>query len=166
MGLWACSKAAVEPGSRVLVTGAGPIPGRTGGALVRRKREVVVTDLVASRRERILRFGATAAFDPRDPEFDPAALAVDAFVECSGAAPALRAGLRALRGRGIAVLVGLGEEETSLPVQLIATRELVLTGVFRYVDTWPKAIAAAQQPGRNSTPWSPPNSTSRTLRPR
>ena len=82
------------------------------------------------------------------------------------AAPALRAGLRALRGRGIAVLVGLGEEETSLPVQLIATRELVLTGVFRYVDTWPKAIAAAQQPGRNSTPWSPPNSTSRTLRPR
>ncbi|MDQ3432167.1 MAG: NAD(P)-dependent alcohol dehydrogenase, partial [Actinomycetota bacterium] len=23
----------------------------------------------------------------------------------------------------------------------------VLTGVFRYVDTWPKAIAAAQQPG-------------------
>ena len=24
---------------------------------------------------------------------------------------------------------------------------LVVTGVFRYVDTWPKAIAAAQQPG-------------------
>jgi L-iditol 2-dehydrogenase len=148
VGLWACAKAAVEPGSRVLVTGAGPI----GALVVLAARsygasEVLVTDLVASRRQRILGFGATAAIDPRNPEFDPAALQVDAFVECSGATPALLAGLRALRGRGIAVLVGLGEEEISLPVQLIATRELVLTGVFRYVDTWPKAIAAAQQPG-------------------
>jgi L-iditol 2-dehydrogenase len=73
--------------------------------------------------------------------------AADAFIECSGATPALVAGLQALRGGGTAVLVGLGAEEISLPVQLIATRELVLTGVFRYVDTWPKAIAAAQQPG-------------------
>ena len=44
------------------------------------------------------------------------------------------------------MLVGLGDEEISLPVQLIAFRELVLTGVFRYVDTWPAAIAAARQP--------------------
>ena len=148
VGLWACSKAAVEPGSRVLVTGAGPI-----GALVSLAArsygasEVVVTDLVASRRERILGFGATAALDPSDPAFDPESLAADAFIECSGATPALLSGLRALRGGGIAVLVGLGDDEVSLPVQLIATRELVLTGVFRYVDTWPKAIAAAQQPG-------------------
>ncbi len=45
------------------------------------------------------------------------------------------------------MLVGLGAEEITIPVQLIAFRELVLTGVFRYVDTWPAAIAAARQPG-------------------
>ena len=146
VGLWACGKAGIEPGSRVLVTGAGPIgalaslAARSYGAT-----EVVVTDLVESRRERILSFGATSAHDPR--EIDLSTLDVDAFIECSGATPAVQSGLTALRGQGTAVLVGLGEETMPLPVQLIASRELVVTGVFRYVDTWPKAIAAAHGPG-------------------
>jgi L-iditol 2-dehydrogenase len=147
VGIWACTKARVEPGSRVFVSGAGPI-----GALVALAArsfgasEVVVTDLVESRRERILGFGATAAFDPRDAAFDAAALEADAFIECSGATPAVLAGLSALRGGGVAVLVGLGNEMMSLPVQQIMTKEITLTGVFRYVDTWPKAMAAAQRP--------------------
>ncbi len=148
VGLWACSKARLEPGSRVFVTGAGPIgalaslAARSYGAA-----EVMVTDLVASRRERILQFGATAAYDPTDPSFDAEALEADAFIECTGATPALLSGISALRGGGVAVLVGLGAEHVELPVQLIATKELTLTGIFRYVDTWPKAMAAAQQPG-------------------
>jgi L-iditol 2-dehydrogenase len=150
VGLWACGKANLQPGSKVFITGAGPIgalaslAARSFGA-----DEVIVTDLVESRRERILDFGATAAFDPRDPSFDPEALAADAFIECSGATPAMLSGLSALRGGGVAVLVGLGAEQVALPVQLIMTKELILTGVFRYVDTWPKAIAAAQRPTTN-----------------
>ncbi len=147
VGLWACQKAEVGPGSRVLVTGAGPIGALASlAARARGASEVVVTDLVPSRRERILHFGATTALDPADPTVDLSALEADALIECSGATPALLSGLRALRESGIAVLVGLGDEEISLPVQLIAFRELVLTGVFRYVDTWPAAIAAARQP--------------------
>jgi L-iditol 2-dehydrogenase len=148
VGIWACTKAAIEPGSRVFVTGGGPIgalaalAARSFGA-----SEVVVSDLVESRRERILSFGATSTVDPRDPSFDAAALEVDAFIECSGATPAVLQGLDSLRGGGTAVLVGLGAPTMELPVQLIAMKEIVLTGVFRYVDTWPKAIAAAQQPG-------------------
>ncbi len=148
VGLWAGHKARLEPGSRVLVTGAGPIgalaslAARSFGA-----SEVIVTDLVESRREKILQFGATESHDPRDTDFDLSSLGVDAFIECSGATVAVQSGLTALRGMGTAVLVGLGAEEMSLPVQLIATKELVVTGVFRYVDTWPKAMAAAQQPG-------------------
>lgn len=148
VGLWAAQKARIGPGARVLVTGAGPIgalaslAARSYGA-----EEVIVTDPVASRRERIAAFGATTAYDPTDPGFDPDGLEVDAFIECSGATPALQSGLYALRGQGVAVLVGLGAEQIELPVQRIAMRELVVTGVFRYVDTWPKAIAAAQQPG-------------------
>ncbi|HET7305957.1 MAG TPA: NAD(P)-dependent alcohol dehydrogenase, partial [Segeticoccus sp.] len=146
VGLWACRKARIEPGSRVFVTGAGPIgalaclAARSYGA-----SEVVVTDLVESRRKRILDFGASAAVDPADPAFDPTSLGADAFIECSGATPAMRSGLEALRGGGTAVMVGLGDEEMSLPVQHIATREITLTGIFRYVDTWPKAIGAAGQ---------------------
>lgn len=145
VALWACTKARVGPGSRVLVTGAGPIgslaalAARANGAT-----EVVVTDLVESRRERVLAFGATRSLDPRDTSVDLDALGADAFIECTGATPALMSGLRALRESGTAVLVGLGDEEVSIPVQLVAFRELVLTGVFRYVDTWPVAIAAAE----------------------
>lgn len=147
VGIWACTKARVGPGSRVFVTGAGPI-----GALVSLAArsfgatEVVVTDLVESRREKILSFGATSALDPRDARFDPRTLCVDAFIECSGATPAVLTGLDALRRGGVAVLVGLGAEEIALPVQHIMNKEITLTGVFRYVDTWPKAIAAALQP--------------------
>ena len=104
-------------------------------------------DPVASRREQILRFGATSAVDPLDPVFDPAALGVDAFIECSGATPALLAGLNALRPGGTAVMVGLGAETMPIPVQEVMNKEIVLTGIFRYVDTWPKVIAAAQAPG-------------------
>lgn len=145
VALWACTKAKVGPGSRVLVTGAGPIgslaalAARANGAT-----EVVVTDLVESRRERVLAFGATRSLDPRDTSVDLDSLGADAFIECTGATPALLSGLRALRESGTAVLVGLGDEEVSIPVQLVAFRELVLTGVFRYVDTWPVAIAAAE----------------------
>ncbi|HET7277715.1 MAG TPA: NAD(P)-dependent alcohol dehydrogenase [Dermatophilaceae bacterium] len=150
VGIWACTKARVEPGFRVFVTGAGPIgalaslAARSFGA-----SEVVVTDLVESRRGRILGFGATSAHDPRDPDFDVRALAADAFIECSGATPAVVSGLEALRGGGVAVLVGLGAEQMAIPVQHLMNKELILTGVFRYVDTWPKAMAAAMQPGIN-----------------
>ncbi|MGO1972190.1 MAG: NAD(P)-dependent alcohol dehydrogenase [Propionibacteriaceae bacterium] len=147
VGLWACEKAALEPASRVLITGAGPIgalaalAARSYGAT-----EVIVTDLLSSRRERILAFGATATYDPTAADFDPAALGVDAFIECSGATPAMLSGLQALRPGGTAVMVGMGAEEMTLPVQYIATKEINLTGIFRYVDTWPKAIARALQP--------------------
>lgn len=147
VGIWACTKAGVEPGSRVFVTGGGPIGALS--ALAARSfgaSEVVVSDLVESRRERILSFGASSSVDPRDPSFDAESLEVDAFIECSGATPAVLQGLDALRAGGTAVLVGLGAERMELPVQLIAMKEIVLTGVFRYVDTWPKAIAAAMQP--------------------
>ena len=42
------------------------------------------------------------------------------------------------------VLVGSGAESMALPTHLIQNRELVLTGVFRYANTWPTAIALVE----------------------
>jgi len=39
------------------------------------------------------------------------------------------------------VLIGMGEDELRLPLPYIKQRELVLTGAFRYANTWPTAIA-------------------------
>lgn len=142
VGIWAAHKAEVGPGDRVLIAGAGPIGAMAAQAVVARGvSDVVVTDFVDSRRERITSFGATRSLHPVTDAAEIAALETDAFIDCTGATPAVLSGIEATRGGGSIVLVGFGAEQMSLPVQTIAARELKLTGVFRYIDTWPRGIA-------------------------
>jgi L-iditol 2-dehydrogenase len=142
VGIWASRKAGLAPGSRVLVAGAGPIgviatqAARAFGAV-----EVVVTDPVADRRAMAERFGATSTLDPLTTSV--ADLGVDAFIDCSGATPAVRSGITAVRGGGTVVLVGMGADEIPLPIPVIQNRELTVTGVFRYTGTWPVAAQLA-----------------------
>ena len=140
VGIAAVRKAGVDGGSRVLIAGAGPI-GAVVAQLARAygATEIVVTDPDESRREQALTFGATTVLDPTVDRVDD--LRVDAFIDASGAAAAVVAGIRAVRPAGTVVLVGSGAETMELPTQLIQNRELVLTGVFRYANTWPTAIA-------------------------
>ncbi len=134
-------KARVTPGSSILIAGAGPIgiicaqTARAFGAA-----EVIVTDLVPERRERALRYGAARVLDPRETDIATAGLDVNAFVDASGAPPAVMSGIKAVRPAGTAVLVGVGSSEMSLPVEHIQNREITVTGIFRYTDTWPAAI--------------------------
>jgi L-iditol 2-dehydrogenase len=137
VGIWACRKAEVGPGSRVLVAGAGPI-GLVATQVARAfgAREVVVSDLAEPRLDAARRLGATAAVkagETLDGEFD-------AFIDCSGAAPAVAAGIRAVRRAGRVVLVGMGADEVPLPIAVVQSRELTVTGTFRYANTWPQAI--------------------------
>ncbi|MGI4894676.1 MAG: NAD(P)-dependent alcohol dehydrogenase [Janthinobacterium lividum] len=141
VGLWAAHKAQIGPGDQVLVAGAGPIGAMVAqAARARGASDIVVTDFVDSRRERILDFGATRALHPIDDSAEIAEIRADSFIDCSGATPAVLSGINSTRGGGTVVLVGLGAEEMPIPVQLVATRELTLTGVFRYIDTWPRGI--------------------------
>jgi L-iditol 2-dehydrogenase len=139
VGIAAIAKAGVSGGSRVLIAGAGPI-GIVAAQVARAfgATDIVVTDLDASRRETATRFGATATLDPRTDDLSD--LGVDAFIDASGAAAAITGGIAAVRPAGRVVLVGMGAATMELPVQLIQNRELVLTGVFRYANTWPTAI--------------------------
>jgi L-iditol 2-dehydrogenase len=146
VGIWASRKAQIVPGSRVLVAGAGPIGViATQAARAFGAAEVIVTDPVPGRRDMARRFGATATLDPVTESV--ADLGVDAFLDCSGAAPAVRSGITAVRGGGTVVLIGMGADEVPLPVSVIQAREINVTGVFRYTDTWPTAahLAASQQ---------------------
>ena len=101
-----------------------------------------MSDPVESRRQRIAELASAETVDPI-AGFDPTELEADVFLECSGATPALLDGLRAVRPGGTAVMVGHGDEYISLPVLQIQIREVLLTGIFRYVDTWPTAISLA-----------------------
>jgi len=139
VGIWSNQKAGIGPGSRLLIAGAGPIgiivaqTARAFGAI-----EVVVSDPVAARREVALRYGATRVIDPVSESVDDG---FDAFIDASGSAIAVKQGIIALKPAGVAVLVGMGADEIALPVSTIQNRELVITGVFRYANTWPTAIA-------------------------
>jgi L-iditol 2-dehydrogenase len=143
VGIAAVRKAGLDGGSRVLITGAGPI----GIVLAQLARaygatDIVVSDLDEARREQARQFGATAVVDPIAQPIGE--LRVDAFIDASGAPAAVVDGIRAVRPAGTVVLVGLGAESMELPTQVIQNRELVLTGVFRYANTWPTAIALVE----------------------
>ena len=141
VGIWACRKAGVTAGDRVLVTGAGPIGllamqvARAFGATT-----VEISDVSELRLAMAERTGATRTL--RAGEEEPAQ--ADALIECSGHPAAVKAGIEALRPAGTAVIVGMGPGETAeVPMAVIQNRELWVTGTFRYANTYPTAIALA-----------------------
>lgn len=143
VGIAAVTKAGVGGGSRVLIAGAGPI----GIALAQvasayGATEIIVSDPDQSRRKRAMTFGATAVLDPTAERIGE--LGVDAFIDASGASSAVVEGIRAVRPAGLVVLVGSGAESMELPTHVIQNRELILTGVFRYANSWPTAIALVE----------------------
>jgi L-iditol 2-dehydrogenase len=144
VGIWACRKGEVGPGSRVLVTGAGPIGlvciqvARACGA-----SEVVVTDLNAERLGVATELGATGTIASGSVALDDwyaGRPAPEVLLECSGHAGATVDAIRVLAPAGRAVLVGMGGDELALPLSVVQERELVVTGTFRYANTWPTAI--------------------------
>jgi L-iditol 2-dehydrogenase len=151
VAIWAHRTARLGAGSTVLIAGAGAI-----GLLVTQvaaalgATEIIVSDVDAGRLELARSFGATAVLDATQPATNDATkpaggLAVDAFIECSGAPAAVRAGLPAVRPGGTVVLVGMGADELTLPLSLLQRREINVTGTFRYANTWPTGIALASR---------------------
>lgn len=138
VGVWACRRAEVAPGSRVLITGAGPI-GLIAGQVARAygASEVLITDVNPHRLQVASDLGMTAVDASMAPMrgFEP-----DVLLECSGNAHATMTAIGSLARAGRAVLIGMGGDKLVLPLSYVQDRELVITGSFRYANTWPTAI--------------------------
>src|SRR5437764_365436 len=141
VGVWACRRAGIGPGSRVLITGAGPIglisaqTARAFGAA-----EVWITDVNPFR----LRMAGELGLGPIDVSSAPlteTGLEVDVLLECSGNAQATWDAMQIVDRAGRAVLVGMGGDELRLPLAHIQDHEITVSGAFRYANTWPAAIA-------------------------
>jgi L-iditol 2-dehydrogenase len=142
VGIWACTKAKVTAGSRVLVTGAGPIGlVSVQTALAFGATEVVVSDVNPVRLALAKDLGATTLVDARESSVTDLDKPPEILLECSGYPPAIADAIRALGPAGRAVLVGMGGDEIPLPLSVVQERELEITGTFRYANTWPTAIA-------------------------
>jgi len=140
VGVWACKKAKIAPGSRVLVTGAGPVGlmcakvARASGAI-----EVTVTDVNLER----LKAAAAMGFTIHRSGVDQALTekSFTAVIECSGNVHAINTAIRAAAPASVVVLVGMAADgNVTVPVDVIQGRELWLTGTFRYAHTYPTAI--------------------------
>jgi L-idonate 5-dehydrogenase len=124
-------------GKAVLVTGCGPIgvlsilAARRAGADL-----VVATDLSDFTLAMARQVGADETVNLASApdglaRFTADKGTFDVLYECSGAAPALAAGIGAMRPGGTILQLGLGGDMT-VPVQTITAKELTLTGSFRF----------------------------------
>jgi L-iditol 2-dehydrogenase len=142
VGIWACRKARITAGDRVLVTGAGPIGlVSVQAALAFGATDVVVSDVNPARLALAKELGATEIIDARESRASDLPRPPQVLLECSGHAPAIAEAIRALGPAGRAVLVGMGSDEVALPLSVVQERELEVMGTFRYANTWPTAIA-------------------------
>lgn len=137
----ACRTAAVSPGAHVLITGAGPVGllalqvARTSGA-----SRATVTDVDPQRLRLAAELGADDIFDASalasDVAIDP-----DVHIDCSGDAHAVRDAISWLAPRGTSVLLGSdADRNLGVPLSWILEKELVITGVSRSGDCFPRAI--------------------------
>lgn len=144
VSLYAVRRAGVRAGSRVLVTGSGPI-----GllclqcALAAGATRVAVTDVRESALQHACRQGATQTLNVSRQSLDELQFEPEILLECSGNPTAMADGTLHLSPRGTAVLVGVGPEDASLPVARIRRRELTVTATFRYCNIFPLAIELA-----------------------
>jgi len=141
VGIWACQKGGVTAGSRVLITGAGPV-GLVSlqAAIAFGAQKVYVSDVNPSRLALASELGASQTIDPRRDSLGDLVVPPDVLLECSGFASAIVDGIRALDRAGRAVLVGMGGDEVPIPLSVVQEKELTVTGTFRYANTWPTAI--------------------------
>ncbi|MGB7241852.1 MAG: L-idonate 5-dehydrogenase [Sulfitobacter sp.] len=136
-------------GKTVLVTGCGPIgclailAARRAGAA-----KIIATDLPEFTLAMAQTCGADKALNTRT---DPDALTplhkdkgqIDVQLECSGAAPALAAGIMCLRPGGTLVQLGLGGDMT-VPMQAMTAKEITLRGSFRFHGEFETAVQMMQ----------------------
>ena len=115
----ALNTAKVQPGSSVVVYGAGGVGiSAIQGARIAGAAEIVAVDMVESKLKDALRFGATRGVKP--DEVDAANMEInegegfDYAIECIGIPQTIRAAYDAVRRGGTAVIVGAGRSDAMI----------------------------------------------------
>ncbi len=125
-------------GKRVAVLGAGSIglltmqAAKAGGAAV-----IVVTDLNAEKRDRALKLGADAAFDPRDPDVIAAMRErlggpADVVFDCVSFQVTIDQAIALAHKGGTVIVEGVPEHDVTIPLAIIQDREIRIQGTAMY----------------------------------
>ncbi|XP_014359369.2 sorbitol dehydrogenase [Papilio machaon] len=151
VGIHACRRGGVAAGQSVLVLGAGPIglvtmlAARAMGA-----SKILITDILQSRLDFAKQLGADhTILVTRDASEEQLVQEVrrllgdspDVSIDASGAQATVRLALLATKSGGVAVLVGMGSPELTVPLAGSVAREVDIRGIFRYVNEYPIALS-------------------------
>jgi len=151
VGVQACKRGGVTLGSKVLITGAGPIGlvnllvAKAMGA-----SKVIMTDIVEHRLKVAKDLGADCTL-VIDKDSTPEQLAVkveeilgakpDIAIDACGAESTIALNMLATRSGGKICIIGHGPAEVKVPIINAMTREIDVRGVFRYANCYPMALA-------------------------
>jgi len=151
VAVYACRRAGVRIGQRVLILGAGPIGllnMLTATAMGASK--VIVTDIDDNRLHIAKENGATKVLNvkgmsPKQVAGQVEALlngqSADISIDCVGLPMSMEAGIWATRPGGVLAIVGLGgPDRIELPIYTAALKEIDIRGVNRYLNCYPTAI--------------------------
>ncbi|XP_038222008.1 sorbitol dehydrogenase-like [Zerene cesonia] len=151
VGIHACRRGGVTAGDVVLVLGAGPIGLVTMlAAKAMGASKILITDILESRLETAKQLGADHTIlvsrDSNEAELVKKVHELlgehpNISIDASGAQSTVRLALLATKSGGVAVLVGMGSSELTLPLAGAVAREVDIRGIFRYVNEYPIALS-------------------------
>lgn len=144
VGVQACKRANVQPGSTVVIMGMGPVglmavvAAKAFGAT-----KIIVSDLEKIRLDEALKLGATHAINIKEEGVATRineitkGKGVNYAFETAGNPIALQNALAALNNGGTLAIVGLPQQENiELNIPFIANHEINIVGIFRYANTY------------------------------
>jgi L-iditol 2-dehydrogenase len=148
VGIQACKRANVQPGSTVVIMGMGPVglmavvAAKAFGAT-----NIIVSDLEQIRLDEALKLGATHAIDIKKEDVNERIKeitngdGVNYAIETAGNTTALKNALGSLKNGGTLAIVGLPQQETNdLNIPFIANHEINIVGIFRYANTYQMGV--------------------------
>lgn len=146
IGLQSVVRAGVGPGDTVVVLGAGPIGLAAVLGAADRGARVLVADRIADRLNRARTLGAEAVVDT---SVDDLRAAVEAFtdrdgaavvVEATGAPAMIRSAVDLVAYSGTVVVVGISNQEVSLPIIDLTRKEINILGSRNSTDLFGAAV--------------------------
>ncbi|KAL2611234.1 hypothetical protein R1flu_022926 [Riccia fluitans] len=151
VGVHACRRANVGAETQVLIMGAGPI-GLVSMLVARAfgSPRVIIADIHPDRLRVAKELGADAVVQvsqrPEDLELEVIEIQkamgsdIDVTLDCAGFSKTVNTALKATRSGGMVCIVGMGDDDMTLPLTAAAAREVDVRGVFRYRNTYPLCI--------------------------
>ena len=148
VGIQACRRANIQPGSSVVIMGMGPVGLMTVvAAKAFGATQIIVSDMEQNRLDEALKLGATTTINVKDEDVNQRINeltqqhGVDYAIETAGNQIALRSALAALKNGGTLAAVGLAQEaDNPLNIPFITNHEINLVGIFRYANTYDTGI--------------------------